>query len=399
MDPSSIHLRHGSAKPLHAGHPWVFADAIERFSGPRPPSGAEVRVVDARGQVLGRGYYSPHSAIAVRLLTRGDEPADEAFLARRLAEALAWREELLGLGRSTTACRLVHSEGDGLGGFIADRYGEYICVAFGTAGMEARREFLLDALQSRLGPRGILDRGDPAMRRLERLAPPQSAPLRGEAPAGPVEVREDGLTLLAELRPGKGQKTGLFLDQRENRRRFGELARGRDVLDLFSYTGGFALHAARGGARSLTLADSSEPALKSAEAQLARNGFSDADLICADWPEALRHLRQEKRAFDLAAVDPPRFARSREAVRQALAAYQELNAQAARLLRPGGLLLTCSCSGSVPAREFERAVAAGLRQAGKRAAVLERRGAAPDHPVPPGFEQGDYLKCLVLRVS
>lgn len=401
----TLHLRRGRAKPLHAGHPWVFAEAVERIEGGAPEPGAEVRVCDSHGQVLGHGYLSPGSAIVVRLLTRGDEPADEALLARRIDQALALRHGLLRLGArpapqlSTTAYRLINSEGDGLGGLSVDVYGNYLCVQIGTAGMERRREAILRLLEERLHPRAILDRSDPRHRKLEGLALPAAGACRGQAPAEPFEVLEDGLPMRVDLRPGAGQKTGLFLDQRENRRRFAEFARGREVLDLFAYTGAFSLHAARAGARGLTLVESSAAALEAARQNLERNGVSDADLVCADWPVALQHLRDAGRHYDLVAIDPPKFARKRAAVEQALNAYRDLNAQAARLAAPGGVLFTCSCSGNVSETDFERAVASGLAHAGRPATLLERRGPGPDHPAPPGFDQGHYLKCLVLRLE
>lgn len=396
-----LRLRRGRAKPLHAGHPWVFADALEPCGKAAPPAGAEVRVVDPQGQVLGHGYYSPASAIAVRLLTRGDEAAGADLLARRIAEALALRATVLppDPARPTDALRLVNSEGDGLGGLVVDRYADCLCVQFGTAGMYQRREALLDALAARLDVRAILDKADAQARRIEGLAPASGGAWRGAPPDGPVRVLEYGLACAVDLRPGKGQKTGLYLDQRENRRRFGEFARGCDVLDVCAYTGGFTLHAARGGAKSLTLVEASEAALQGARANLELNGVEDAELVCAEWTAGFRHLREAGRTFDLAVLDPPKFAAAKDAVEAALSGYRELNAQAARLLRPGALLFTCSCSGNVGEREFERAVASGLARAGRRAALLERRGAGPDHPVPPGFEQGSYLKCLVLRLE
>lgn len=399
----TFHLHRGRAKPLHAGHPWVFADALARASGPEAGAGDEVRVVDAQGQVLGRGYFSPGSAIAVRLLTRGDEPADEGLLAARVDQALALRREVLGLGtaapapNATTAYRAVHSEGDGLGGLVVDVYGAFLSVQFGTAGMYRRREVLLEVLEARLRPRGILDRSEARIRKLEKLPPAAAAPLRGAAPDGPFEVFEDGLPLLVD--PRRGQKTGLFLDQRENRRRFASFAAGREVLDVFAYTGAFTLHAARAGAHGPALVESSEAALAVARKNLERHGVSDADLVCADWADGLRHLREADRRFDLAVVDPPSFARDRQSLPAALAGYRDVNAQAARLLRPGAMLFTCSCSGLVSETEFERAVAGALRLAGRRATLLESRGAAPDHPVAPAFDQGRYLKCLVLRVE
>ena len=476
-------LKRGRAKPLHSGHPWVFADAIARIEGIEPQPGDEVRVVDDRGACVGRGFYSPQSAIAVRILTRADTPITDAFLSTRIDEALRLRTAVLGLGApscgtalqaadtgkmpvpltaaerarlaeieaqltkiqsfaarfgldaleetaelrkqrdvllkgrtvpagaagvptaaetaalpATTAYRLVNSEGDGLGGLIVDVYGDYLAVQTGTAGMERRQDAILNALEERLHPKGIVDRGDARARQLEKLGPPRSGPLRGRPPEAPFPVSEYGLEMLCDLRPGHGQKTGLFLDQRENRRRFAGFAAGRNVLDVFSYSGGFALHAARAGAKSIALVDSSAEALELARLNLERNGIADADLVQAEWTEGFKHLREAGRLFELIVLDPPKFARARENVAAALSAYRDLNAQAARLLAPGGVLFTCSCSGSVTESDFERAVAAGMCKAERRAALLLAAGAAPDHPVPPGFEQGRYLKCLVLQV-
>jgi 23S rRNA (cytosine1962-C5)-methyltransferase len=409
--PATLRLRRGHTKPLHAGHPWVFADAIDASgTDAEAEPGAEVRVVDAQGQVMGRGYYSPDSAIAVRLLTRNDEPADEQLLAQRIDAALVLRHDVLGLSDAevsrrpppssiTTAYRLIHSEGDGLGGLIVDRYGPYLCVQLGTVGMDKRRELIFDMLEKRLKPEGILDKSDKRIRVLEKLAPPQTEPFRGKMPDGPIEIQESGLRMSVDLRPGKGQKTGLYLDQRDNRHRFAEFAAGRDVLDVFAYTGGFSLYAARAGAKSLTLIEANEGALKAAQENLARNGVADADLLCTEWSEGFRVLREKELAYDLVVLDPPKFTARRDALQQALSGYRDLNAQVARLLRPGALLFTCSCSGSVTETDFERAVAAGITHAGRRATLLERRGPSLDHPTPPGFDQGRYLKCLMLRVE
>jgi 23S rRNA (cytosine1962-C5)-methyltransferase len=473
-----LRLKKGVAKPLHGGHPWVFAEAILKTDGPKPGAGEEVRVIDERGTFIGRGFYSPDSAIAVRLITRADLPISSETIAIRINEAYLLRRDILGLGikaasapvraqdqtahlsgtdqillqeldgqlakiqtfaaqygmdpleetaeirkrrdallqsarektgstpapqsstelPDTSAYRLINSEGDGLGGLTVDVYGEYLSVQIGTAGMERRKDAILDALQALLVPKGILDRSDARNRQLEKLPPAQAEPLRGAAPTDSFIVTEHGIRMHCDLRAGHGQKTGLFVDQRENRRRFGEFSAGRNVLDVFSYSGGFSLHAARGGAHSLTLIESSEEALKLAEKNLESNGVKDADLINAEWTEGFKHLREQGRQFELIVLDPPKFARARENVTQAISAYRDLSAQAVRLLAPGGILFTCSCSGSVSETDFERAVAAGIRGTGRRAALIEKRGAAPDHPIPPGFEQGRYLKCLILQV-
>ncbi len=401
----TVYLKRGSAKPIFAGHPWAFASAIDRKQTPKIEAGAEVRAVDARGQILGHGFFSPDSAIAIRLLTQGDQRADENLLIHRIDAALDFRHTVLGLGpdsgsesqtAATTAYRLIHSEGDGLPGLIVDRYGEYLCIQVGTSGIHLRLATILDHLENQLHPKGILDRSDPRMLRLEKLEPQSNRLLRGSMPSDPVEVHEDGILFEAHL--SKGQKTGLYLDQRETRQAFASFAKGRDVLDTFAYNGAFSLHAARAGARSLTLVEANEKALQTAKRNLERNEVQNAELVCSPWVEAFRHLRDEKRNFDLVVLDPPKFATKKGNIKEAVSAYRELNGQAARMIRPGGILFSCSCSGNVSGSEFERAVASGLRQAGRQACLLSSRGAATDHPIPPGFDQGRYLKCLVLQV-
>ena len=399
-------LRKGSAKPLHGGHPWVFADAIARIDGPKPAAGDEVRVIDEPGVCLGRGFFSPGSAIPVRILTRLDQPITNEFIGAGIDAAISLRRNVLGLGPGaknpsgeSTAYRLINSEGDGLPGLIVDTYGDYLVVQSGTAGIERRLNFILDTLQERLGPKGILDRGDARARAVEKLQPAKTGPLRGNAPDVIQIVRINGLEHAVDLRAGCGQKTGLYLDQRQNRVRFAEFAPGRDVLDVCCYSGGFTLHAAKAGAKSLTLIDSSEEALQLAKTNLERNGINDADLYQADWTAGFKLLREARRQFGLVVVDPPKFSRSRDTVLHALSGYRDLNAHVLRFVAPGGVLFTCSCSGNVSETDFERAIAAALRVAGRRGTVLERRSAADDHPLLPGFDQGRYLKCLVVHVT
>lgn len=397
-DVHDLTLSRGHAKPLYSGHPWVFADALDRGRSLTPDDGDEVRVRDEAGVVLGRGYYSAKSAIAVRLLTRNDEDLDAAFLKARIESAAAYRARI-GRGLNPDdACRVVNAEGDGLPGLVVDRYGAYMSVQIATSGMERRRAVLLDALQERFTPKGIADRSDERARKAEGLAPASSLVARGTLPEEPVEIVHAGVRLGVDLR--RGQKTGTYLDQFETHERFAYFARGAgSVLDVFSHTGGFALAAAGAGAKGLVLLDKSEPALRQAEANLKRNGVEDADLVCASWAEGLKHLREENRRFSVMAVDPPKFARGKDALREALNGYRDLNAAAAPLLDRGGILFTCSCSGNVSPQDFERAVAAGIAHAGRRARLIETRGAAADHPIPPGFAQGRYLKCLVLEVG
>lgn len=383
-------LRKGRARPLWFGHPWVYANAIDRVEGEAKPGDA-VSLADHDGRLIGRGYYNPRSQIPVRLATRADEPLDAAFLRARIARAKGLRARLGLPSERTTIYRLVNSEGDDLPGLIVDVYGDAAVVQITTLGMSERRAAIFDALEAELGSQTIWEVSPAAYAELEGFAA-GSRVARGASRAT-VTGLEDGVSL--EVEPLSGQKTGMFIDQRETRVRVGELARGARVLDCYAYAGGFGLQAARGGAKSVTAVDSSARAVARVEAHAKANGVT----IGAVEADVFRYLETATpRSFDLVVIDPPKFARARKDLEAARKGYERLNGLAMQACAPGAVLVTCSCSQNVDAETFERIVAAGAKNASRQVQIFERRGAASDHPLPPGFAEGQYLKVLLCYV-
>lgn len=385
-----LFLRAGRARPLWFGHPWVYANAIGRLEGPAAP-GDVVTLVDHDGRFIGRGLYNPRSQIPVRLLTRADEAIDASFFQRRIADARALRARVGLPSARTTAYRLVNSEGDHLPGLVVDVYGDAAVVQITTLGMAERRAMIFDALEAELKVATIFEVAAQSYAELEGFAS-TSRVARGQSRAS-VACLEDGLAL--EVEPLAGQKTGMFIDQRDNRIRVGALARGARVLDCYAYAGGFSMQAARAGAASVTAVDSSARAVARIEAHAEANGLA----VAAVEADVFRFLETATPGgYDLVVLDPPKFARARKDVEAARKGYQRLNALGITALAPGGLLITCSCSQNVDEAELERIVAAGAKQAGREVRVLERHGAGPDHPLPAGFTEGQYLKVLFCSV-
>jgi 23S rRNA (cytosine1962-C5)-methyltransferase len=359
-----------------------------------PEAGAEVDVLDSRGEPIGRGLYNPHSQIRVRIYTLRDEPLDAAFFAARIRSAVRLRHEVLGLGDAEGACRLVFSEGDHLSGLTVDRYGRWLAVQLTALGLQKRLETILDILEDLLSPEGILLRTEKGMAEAEGLAL-QDRLLRGRSPEGPVEVREGGLRFAVDL--AAGQKTGFYLDQRVNRERIGSYVAGRTVADVCSYTAGFAVAAARAGAARCTAVDVSAAALVLARANAERNDVADrVDVARADAFAWLAAQREAGCTFGMIVLDPPRFARTRRGVPEALKAYQRLNSLALGCLDEGGVLVTFSCSGRVSEADFQDAVARAAGSSGRRVRILERLTQAPDHPVSTACPESAYLKGFVL---
>ena len=390
-----LELRKDLVRHLRAGHPWVFRKAIER--APKGlDAGAVVDVVED-GRFVARGYYDPHSAIAVRILTRdGAEAVDEAFWRRRVRRAVRLREDLV---RGTTGYRLVHGENDGLPGVVADRYGDFAVLKLYSAGLTPHRGRIVEALREEVpGLVGVFGR-DEVPRDEEADEPvPQGRVLWGAAPPERIEVDEHGMRLLVDVR--RGQKTGLFLDQRENRRLVRELARGRgDGLNLFGYTGGFSVAAAMGGARHVVTVDVDKDAIALARENFRANGLDPADHAFAndDAFDVLKRYRSQGRLFDLVVCDPPAFAKSQKAVEGAVAGYAALNRAALQVLAPGGLLVTASCSARVSAEQFYDAVKEAAFKARVDLQLVEERRQPADHPVSPQFREGRYLKAMVYR--
>jgi len=388
-----VTLRRGRAKPLWFGHPWIYSEAIAKIDGDALP-GAEVAVYDHEGRFVARGLLSPGSQIRVRLLSWRDEPLDEALLARRVRDAVVLRRRLGLPSASTDAFRLINSEGDGLPGLIVDAYAEALVVQFGTVGMWQRREALLAALRDAVQPRTIFGVSQ-GYSDVEGFAmEPQVLWSHGE-PKESITCRENGLVF--SLSPLTAQKTGLYLDQRENRTRVASLCAEAKVLDCYTYHGGFALAALRAGASHAVAVDISPRALEQAQANATSNGLGPLETVESD---AFRFLEAAPPgAFDVCIVDPPKFARARKDLDAALKGYRRLNALALATVREGGLLFTCSCSQHVTLELFERALAGAAMDAKRAIQVLEVRGAGPDHPVPPAFPEGRYLTGLLLRVQ
>lgn len=390
-----VTIKPGHVQPVWAGHPWVYAQAVARVSGGAMP-GDEVEVVDAQGNVLGRGLYSPGSAIVVRLYTRSRTARiDAALLELRIGQAIE-RRKALGLpSEDTTAYRLVHAEGDDLPGLIVDRYGDALVVQVGTIGMKRRLGILLDALVTALEPRVVLDRTSERAAKVEGFERGQGI-VRGASSATELSFVERGLSYRIPFE--LGQKTGFYVDQRPLRARVEALSRGRRVLDTFCYVGAIAMAAARGGASEVHAVDASALALEVAADCARDNGLSGK--ITLERGDAHEVLAQAGRrgGYDLVVCDPPKLAPTRAAKKRALTSMRRLAAAGARATRPGGLLVLCSCSAAIAVDELTRAAALGGRDVGVRPIVLERWFQGPDHPVPAAFPEGLYLSSLVLQV-
>ena len=377
---------------LRAGHLWVYRNEIARLDG-QPADGDAVAVLTASGRSLGTGLLNTRSLIAVRLFTSADRVLDEAFFRARLESALALRARI---APGASACRLVYGEGDLLPGLIVDRYADVLVVQTLTLGMDRRKEMLAGLLCELAGPRGIFARNDPAVRRLEGL-PPETGWLRGGG-ATEVEIEEDGLRFVVDV--ARGQKTGFFLDQRENRAHAAELAAGGDVLDGFAYTGAWSVHAARRAAASVTGIEISADAAQLAARNAALNGLGDrCRFVQANAFDELRRLSETRARFHLVILDPPAFVKTRAALATGLAGYKEINLRALKVLRPGGWLVSCSCSYHVDEAALRETVVAAARDTGRWLRLVESRSQARDHPVHPAMPETRYLKCLIFGVE
>jgi 23S rRNA (cytosine1962-C5)-methyltransferase len=395
---ATVRLKPGHVQPIWAGHPWVYAQAIERVEG-GATRGDEVRVLDPRGNFLGRGFYSAGSAIPVRLLVRDEKTTiDTGFFRARLERALAARESL-GLGSGTTGYRLVHAEGDLLPGLIIDRFGDVLAVQFLTFGMKIREAMVFEAIGQVLKPRAIVDRTPSGSAKSENFVP-ASGVVRGATEVKSFDFVERGLEWSIPLE--LGQKTGFYFDQRELRARVETLCASgagvppKRVLDAYSYVGAFGLAAARAGAEVVCV-DESAMAIEIGAENARKNNV--ADRIKFERGDARRAMQDAHASFDLTVVDPPRLAPTRSAREQALVMYSKLAELGCRATKPGGTLVLCSCSAAVDLTALTRALATGAVRANVSALVVERAFQGADHPVPAAFGEGLYLKAVVARIE
>ncbi len=386
-------LKKKADKAVRRFHPWVFSGAVDRLEG-GPGTGDLLRVLDAEGSFLAWGHYNPNSRIRVRLLDwREDAEVDGTWLRERLAAALELRRSM-GLFKPGGACRLVFSEADYLPGLVADWFAGWVVLQAMTSGAEIWKAEAASILMELTGARGVYERSDAESRRLEGLES-ATGTLAGETPPAAVEFTEGGYRFLADL--AGGQKTGFFLDQRVNRARVASYAAGRDVLDCFCYTGGFSVYAAGAGASSVTRIDSSAAAVEIAARNLELNGLGGipGEAIQGDVFHVLRDMRNRGASFDLIVLDPPKFAPTRAQVSAASRAYKDINLLAMKLLRPGGVLATFSCSQGVEADLFQKIVFGATLDSGREVQILEHLSQGQDHPVRMSFPESSYLKGLI----
>lgn len=390
----TVHLKKGREASLLRRHPWVFSGAIERISAD-PEAGAIVRVVDNKGHLLGIGAFSPSSQIRVRLFCFKEETIDNAFFATRIERALAKRN----FGDSTrSAYRLIYGESDHLPGLVVDRYNDLLVCQFLFAGLEPWKAGIVQALATATGCRAIYERSDTSSRVKEGLDQTTGL-LWGEAPAGPVTINENGM--LFEVDVLTGQKTGFFLDQAENRLFVRHCSRDKRVLNCFSYTGGFSVAALLGGASHVTSIDSSGPALALLETNIALNKLDAGahTAVANNVFHALRDYQHSGEIFDMIILDPPKFAENKKQVIKAARAYKDLALQASRILAPGGLLVTFSCSGSIDMNLFQKITFDALLDAERQGEIIKYLHQGPDHPIALEFPESQYLKGLVCRVA
>lgn len=389
----TVYLAKGRQARIEAGHPWVYQTEIDRVEGTFR-GGEIVDVLDYRGRFLGRGYINPRSTIAVRILTRRKEEIDREFFQRRILAAWEFRRKLL-LEGASDSCRVIFGEADFLPGLIVDKFADYLVVQTLTLGIDRWKDVIVDVLDEIIRPKGIYERNDVSVRELEGLEQ-RTGLLKGEFEPR-VVISENGLRLYVDV--ANGQKTGYFLDQRENRAAIKNFVRGARVLDCFCYTGSFALHAAMYGAATVEGIDFSEAAVEMAKANASLNGLADrCSFRVGNAFDELRALDRAGATFDVVILDPPAFTKSKAALEGAIRGYKEINLRAMRILRPGGFLITCSCSYHLTEDLFLAVVREAARDAKRTLRLVELRRQAKDHPILLGYDESYYLKCLILQV-
>ena len=387
---ADVILLPGKEKRVYSGHPWVFRSDIARTKGD-PQPGDTVRVTSSAGRFLCMAAYNPRSQIALRLLSRKDAPIDEDFIRARVRRAVDYRRSFADL----RSCRLIFAESDGLPAVIADAFGDVIVLQCLCLGMEKYKDAICDALTDELHPQGIYERGDVPVRELEGL-PQVTGALRGTMPDR-VEMTENGVKFLVDVK--QGQKTGFFLDQKENRAAIAPFVRGKTVLDCFTHTGSFALHAAHYGAERVTGVDISEFACECARENAALNGFDNVRFVAANAFDFLKEQSASGEQYDVVILDPPAFTKTRAAVEAAARGYKEINLRGMKLVKDGGYLITCSCSQHMLPGQFKDVVLSAAKDARVSLFQVEYRTQGRDHPILPAAPETQYLKCGIFRVD
>ncbi|MBR2796169.1 MAG: class I SAM-dependent rRNA methyltransferase [Clostridia bacterium] len=386
---ATVTLRKTRETRVRGGHPWIYASEIEKVDGAFE-NGDIVDVADFRGKFIGRGFYNPQSQISLRILTRNDEPCDRDFFARRIRDAWEYRKLLC----DPMSCRLIYSESDFLPGLVVDKFADVLVLQSLSLGIERIKDMLCDLLMEIVQPAGIWERSDVPVRRLEGLEQVTGL-LRGHVP-DEVDMVENGIHFLVDVK--QGQKTGFFLDQKQNRAAMAPLCRDARVLDCFCHNGSFALHAAKYGAKSVLGVDISEEALEVARRNAEINGFDNVTFEARNCFDLLRELTDAGEKFDLVILDPPAFTKNKAAVQSAIRGYKEINLRGLKLVRPGGFLVTCSCSQHVLPEMFQDVVNQAARDAKKRIRLVEFRTQGYDHPILPQSVETKYLKTMIIQV-
>ena len=393
---AEVVLKRGREKPVLNRHPWIFSGAIKNVEG-ECADGDIVTVVDSRGSFLAQGYLNRRSQITVRLLSWiEEETIDRGFFRHQLERAISARRPLQE-DPATNAYRLVNAESDFLPGLVVDRYNEYLVIQFLTLGIEKWKGEIVSLLGGLLPSRAIYERSDVEVREKEGL-PPATGLLAGQERPALVYILENGHRFIVDIK--QGQKTGFYLDQRENRQKLSRYCRGKTVLNCFAYTGAFAVYAAGAGAKKVVNVESSAEALKLAQRNMALNGFEgrDDEYVEGDVFQVLRQHRDEGRSFDLIVLDPPKFAYSQSQVQAACRGYKDINLLAMQMLRPGGILFTFSCSGLVGPELFQKVVFGASVDAGRNVQIIEKLTQGFDHPILLSFPESEYLKGFICRV-
>lgn len=386
---ATVTLRKTRETRVRGGHPWIYSSEIERVDGAFE-NGDIVDVCDFRGKFIGRGFYNPQSQISLRILTRNGEKCDRSFFERRIRDAWEYRKRLC----DPRSCRLIYSESDFLPGLVVDKFGDILVLQALSLGIERIKDMIADLLMEIVDPVGIWERSDVPVRRLEGLEQTTGL-LRGSVPEL-VEMRENDIYFGVDVK--RGQKTGFFLDQKENRAAIAPLCPGARVLDCFCHNGSFSLHAAKYAAASVLGVDISEEALEVARENARRNGLTNVTFEAHNCFDHLRELTDADEKFDLVILDPPAFTKNKASVPAALRGYKEINLRGLKLVRPGGFLVTCSCSQHVLTEMFQDIVNQAARDAKKRIRLVEYRTQGKDHPILPQSIETKYLKCMILQV-